>query len=156
MTSGSTRTFDTIVKTLDVPVSPALAFTMFTEELYGWWPYRTHSIGQQHVAAIIMEPRVGGRLYERLRDGTEHAWGEVRAWDPARSFTTTWYPGQDDARATELTLTFTPTEGGTRVVLDHCGWEVFGDEGAEHRSGYDTGWNGVLAEFVQAAARARR
>jgi hypothetical protein len=41
---------------------------------------------------------------------------------------------------------------GTRVELEHRGWERVMDEAAEMRASYDTGWERVLCEFAEAAA----
>ncbi len=40
---------------------------------------------------------------------------------------------------------------GTRVDLEHRGWERLGDIASEAREGYESGWPGVL-ELYRAAA----
>ncbi|RPI04718.1 MAG: ATPase, partial [Actinobacteria bacterium] len=60
--------------TVDVEQSIDEAFALFTERIGTWWPTQTHSIGEERVAEVVFEPRVGGRLIERLDDRTEYAW----------------------------------------------------------------------------------
>jgi hypothetical protein len=44
---------------------------------------------------------------------------------------------------------FTAEAEGTRVRLEHAGWEVYGEKALETRSHYAEGWAGVLAHFVE-------
>ena len=39
----------------------------------------------------------------------------------------------------------------TRVELEHRGWEVHGDEAEEPFQSYTTGWDPVLARYVERA-----
>jgi hypothetical protein len=89
----------------------ALAFRTFTEDIGSWWPTRTHSVGEERVTAVILEPRVGGRFYER--------------WD-----------------------------GGTRVRLEHRGWERLGTDGVELRRDYESGWTPVMERFTRRCGEA--
>jgi uncharacterized protein YndB with AHSA1/START domain len=59
--------------------------------------------------------------------------------------------------ATEIDVTFTPADGGTRVELVHRGWERFADP-TETRASYDgeNGWTTVLALYAAAAPPTRR
>ena len=41
---------------------------------------------------------------------------------------------------------------GTRVILEHRGWERLGDRGTEARMGYADGWPRVFAELYARAA----
>ena len=56
-------------------------FALFTDGLDGWWPLHTHSIaadtfeGRVQAESITFEKRPGGRLLERMSDGTEAPWG---------------------------------------------------------------------------------
>ena len=82
---------------------------------------------------MIFEEQVGGRIYERHADGGEGEWGRVLAWEPPARFVMSWYPGNDDSKATELEVRFTAEGDGTRVDLEHRGWEILADEGQETR-----------------------
>jgi hypothetical protein len=39
----------------------------------------------------------------------------------------------------------------TRVELEHRGWDRLGDEAAEARDGYDSGWDLVLGSYAEVA-----
>ena len=92
-------------------------------------------------------------LYERMSDGQEATWGEVLVWDAPSRIVLTWHPGDEDAsRATEIEVRFTPEGDGTRVDLEHRGWERLGEQAAEAQAGYDGGWEAVLATYAEAAS----
>ena len=70
-----------IIKTVTVRAAPVRAFALFADDFARWWPLaRTHT-GPDPVDCAI-EPRVGGRVFERAADGRETPWGTVLAYDP--------------------------------------------------------------------------
>ncbi len=100
----------------------------------------------------MIEPAVGGRMYERTPDGEEHDWGQVTGWDPPRRITYLWHLRQDRADATEVEITFAPAEPtGTRMSIEHRGWEALGSRGAAQRERNQAGWSSLLAHFRAAA-----
>jgi hypothetical protein len=138
-------------KTLVVAATRERAFEVFTAGVGGWWPMATHSTGKELVEAVVIEPREGGRFYERLQDGTENDWGVVTAWEPPERFASTWHPGYDEAEEQNLEVRFTPEGEGTRVDLVHTGWERRGDLAERMLRDYDTGWDYVFGERYAAA-----
>jgi len=70
------------------------AFRLFTEDIGGWWPVAGHAVRPDQVAAVVLEGRVGGRLYERWHDGGEADWGQVLAWEPPTRLLLTWRPNR--------------------------------------------------------------
>ena len=68
-------------RSIDVAVSQARAFEVFTSGMGRWWP-RDKSIGSSPQAAVVLEPVAGGRWYETGQDGSECQWGKVLAWEP--------------------------------------------------------------------------
>jgi uncharacterized protein YndB with AHSA1/START domain len=137
-----------LVKTVVVPASPERAFELFTKEMGAWWPLATHSIGEQNAKAVRFEGAVGGRIVEYGDSGPLGYWGTVSDWDPPKSVSFTWHPGSDPKQAGQITVTFSPVDDGTEVVLTHSGWERRPD-GAEVRKSYDTGWDHVLDFYVK-------
>ena len=55
-------------KSVRVNASIERAFSVFVEQMETWWP-ATHHIGKTPFEAIFVEPRVGGRWYERNVEG---------------------------------------------------------------------------------------
>ena len=135
--------------TVDVELAIDAAFTLFTEKIGTWWPTKTHSIGEDRVAEVVFEPAdIGGRLLERLDDGTEYAWGEVLVWEPPTRLVITWHPNPEPIAMTEVEVVFAPIDDdNTRVTLTHRHWERLGAIAAEARRGYSHGWPTVLGWF---------
>jgi uncharacterized protein YndB with AHSA1/START domain len=141
-----------IVRSVQVPLDPEEAFTLFTEALDEWWPKEVHSMGEEKLAELVFETELGGRIFERWHDGSEHDWGRVVEIDRPRSISYDWQPNDLPPRPTFIQVTFTATEDGTEVRLEHSRWEALGDEAEEGRGGYSKGWQFVLGRFVEAAA----
>jgi uncharacterized protein YndB with AHSA1/START domain len=137
-----------VTKSIVVKRSPEEAFRVYTEGIATWWPLETHSPSGKS-ETLVIEPREGGRLYERTTDGEELDWGEVLAWDPPRRLVHSWHLGR--SVATEVELRFTPQGDGTLVELVHSGWERHGDYAAELRAQYDSGWDLVFGERYASA-----
>ena len=131
-----------IEKTIVVARPVEEAFRMYTEELGSWWPLRSHARNTERPDTAVLDPHVGGRLYEQTRDGEELDWGEVQVWDPPHRLVHSWHLGRPDG-ATQVEVRFAPDGDGTRVELVHRGWS---DDAAGRRSMYDTGWDFVFGE----------
>lgn len=128
------------------------AFRLFTERIGAWWPLARHSVFAGEALTVTMEPRIGGRLYEATANGRTSDWGVVTTWEPVDRVAFTWHPGDDEALATLVEVTFIDApDGGTRVDLLHTGWEVYGDMAGSAAAGYPAGWALVLERFVDAA-----
>ena len=123
------------------------AFRVFTEGLGTWWPVATHSIAKDAVETVVMEDRVGGRLYERTTGGAESDWGRMLVWEPPRRIAFEW---QITGTPTEVEVRFTPEGDRTRVDLEHRGFERL-EDGAERRESYTNGWVTVLERYAAAA-----
>ena len=62
-----------------------------------WWP-KGHSASGDPDAVVTLEPRLGGRIFERTPDGAEIDWGEITAWDPPHRLGYLWHIGRDPRR----------------------------------------------------------
>jgi uncharacterized protein YndB with AHSA1/START domain len=143
---------EAIRKTVVVKCDPARAFEVFTREIGTWWPTHTHSIGGDTVTEVVFEEHPGGRVFERHSGGGEGEWGRVLEWDPPRRLVMSWYPGHDASEATELEVRFAAEGEGTRVDLEHRGWEILGERAPQTRESYDSGWGEVLGHYTKALA----
>ena len=148
---------DPIHASVTVRRSPEESFRVFTRDMGNWWPVQAHSIavdeheGRVKVESIVVEEREGGRIYEVMSDGAEGTWATILAWDPPHRLLLAWRPNLSDNPPTEVEVTFSPDDGGTRVDLEHRSWERLGADAEAARSGYGEGWIGVLALFATAA-----
>ena len=154
-----TKTTDAVTHSVLVPLPPDAAFELFTTRFGEWWPKESHHILDTPAAEGILEPREGGRWYERAEDGRECDWGFVRAIDrPDRillawHLTPDWKFDPDPAKATEVEVRFEAEESQTRVTLEHRGFDVHGESGAAMREsvGGDGGWSSLLELYRHAA-----
>lgn len=136
----------------EVDCAPEHAFAVWTEQIDRWWP-RSHTVSGDP-ARVVLEPRVGGRLFERTTDGGEIEWGEITAWEPPRRFAYLWHIRRDRADATDVTVTFDEHGGATRVRIVHDGWDrLGGGGGAAWRDANQGGWDGLLPHFVTACTQ---
>ena len=133
-----------------VACHPARAFTLWAEQTTRWWPHG-HSVSGEPGLTVTFEPRPGGRIFERTPGGAEHDWGEVLAWEPPHRLVYLWHLRFDRADATEVEVTFTPVPEGTRVRIEHRGWERLGAVAVERRDRNHRGWAGVIEHFIRAA-----
>ena len=141
-------------KTITVRASQERAFTVFTKEFGSWWPTE-HHIGAADLADAIIEPREGGRYYERGVDGSECDWGRVLAYDPPDRVVLSWHLqgdwtyDPDPAKASEIEVRFiAEAPDRTRVELDHRHIERHNHadrvlQGIESPDG----WSGILARY---------
>jgi hypothetical protein len=144
-------------KQFTVETSQARAFRVFTEEIGAWWPLATHHISEKVAETAIIEPRNGGRWFERAADGSECEWGKVLVWDPPGRLVLGWQIGADwkyDADlVTEVDIRFVAVgPAQTRVELEHR-LDGFGARAEAMRALFDsnTAWVGVLQHFVDRA-----
>ena len=86
--AASTEVFAPVRYAVTVPLPADRAFTLFTEGFNSWWP--GHHIGTAEMAEAVLEPRTGGRYYERGVDGSECEWGQVLACDPPHRIVVAW------------------------------------------------------------------
>lgn len=129
------------------------AFDTWTRRIDTWWP-REHTATLDPGATIVLEPNLGGRLFERTSQGIEHDWGRIVAWEPPDRFGYTWHIRRDASDATDVDITFTSiAPARTRVDIVHSGWERLGTGGEDWRDANRGGWDGVLPHFVAAAER---
>jgi Activator of Hsp90 ATPase homolog 1-like protein len=138
---------------LELDCAPAHAFHTWTDRLSTWWP-RGHSVSGDPVA-VVLEPRVGGRIFERTSSGQEIDWGWVTTWDPPQRIGYRWHMRREPAEATDVDVRFNSTpDGRTRLEIVHSGWERLGAEAEAWRDANRGGWDGLLPHFTAACDRA--
>jgi uncharacterized protein YndB with AHSA1/START domain len=137
----------TIRKSVWVARPPEVSFKLFCEDIGQWWP---GGFGGQD-SRICLEGQLGGRFYERRADGSEYEIGRLTSYDPPSTVAFTWRAPSWDV-TTQVKIRFTPEADGTRVELEHSGWEQSARTRDAHKN-YDSGWGTILGHYVDACAK---
>jgi uncharacterized protein YndB with AHSA1/START domain len=139
--------------TVDAP--QVHAFRVFTER-FGDFKPREHNLLDVPIAETVLEPRVGGHIYDRGVDGSECRWARILAYEPPGRLVFTWDIGPtwqletDPDRASEVEVRFIPeTAERTRVILEHRHLDRHGDGWASVATGVDgdAGWPLYLRRY---------
>jgi uncharacterized protein YndB with AHSA1/START domain len=141
-----------------VQATPENAFEVFTEGIATWWPLATHSIqvmdeGGGTPETVIFETGPNGRIYERMSTGKDAHWANVTAWEPPNRLVLEWKVNPDAVAATEIEVRFTPEGEGTRVDLEHRGFEALGKDAEEGHRSYTQGWPKVFQDYVETVGK---
>lgn len=142
-----TQTMAPITRSVFVRCPPQRAFTLFVQQIGAWWPLDSHTAFTGERSTVSFED---GLLVERSSNGRSDTWGEVLTHEAPSELSFTWHPGRPQGPNTIVLVTFAAEDDGTRVDLEHLGWEAFGDDAEQSRSGYaaDDGWSNVIGRFV--------
>jgi uncharacterized protein YndB with AHSA1/START domain len=136
-----------------VDCPPERAFALWTERISTWWP-ADHTASGEDDLAIVLEPGVGGRVFERTRAGEEIPWGEVTLWEPPHRLGYVWHLRADRADATDVEIAFVPrADGTTRVEIEHRGWERLGAGAESWRARNERGWSTLIPHYEEAVRR---
>jgi len=115
------------VRTIDVAVGPATAFQVFTEEIDAWYVRGPYSWNEPtRAVGIRFEPGVGGRWLEvwNAASGEGFEMGRIPVWEPGARLVLTYRNVHlPPVPLTEIEVRFQAIEGGTRVTLEHRGWD---------------------------------
>jgi uncharacterized protein YndB with AHSA1/START domain len=151
---------DTSVRASVVVEAPLdRAFSVFTDGIDSWWN-RDHTIGDEPLARMVLEPRVGGRAYGVGVRGGESDWGRVLAYEPPNRFVVSWDINLqwtrelDPERSSEVEVRFIAEDPNrTRVELEHRHLDRHGEGWEQMRDsvGSAGGWPGGLEGFARAA-----
>lgn len=128
---------DRVKVTTVVAVDRRTAFRVFTEETDAWWkrgPRFRFALDREGV--VRFEPGAGGRLLEVFDEASGDAYevGRVLAWEPPARLAFQFRPRAfGPAEATEVHVRFETVEAGTRVTVEHRGWDAIpADHPARH------------------------
>lgn len=144
-----------VLVALRIAAPPHRTFAAFTDEIAAWWRSNDlFRVTDTSGGVLAFEPSAPGpptRLVEVGPDGERFTIGPVLDWDPPHRLAFGWRqatfaPGQ----ATEVRVRFEEVEGGTRVTVEHLGWNTLPREHAA-RHGFPLGpFQQRLAEWWQA------
>jgi hypothetical protein len=137
-----------------VGCTPAEAFDTWTRRISMWWP-KQHTRSRELDARVVLEPRVGGRLFERTSNGEEFHWGSVTAWDRPHRLGYLWHVTSPPDEATRVEIHFADVgDGTTRVTILHSGFDRLGDKGPPRREGNLKYWETLVPSFTTACEHA--
>jgi uncharacterized protein YndB with AHSA1/START domain len=115
-----------VMVSIRLKVPPADAFALFTSRIDAWWrrgpKYRMGPGGR-----LYFEPGEGGRLVQILDEttGEEFEIGRILVWRPGERLVFEWrLPNFTADQVTEVDIAFTPVAEGTRLTLEHRGWNA--------------------------------
>ncbi len=121
-----------ILVALRVAAPPEVVFDAFVDDIALWWrPNALFSFTPRSPGVMAFQD---GRLVERLPSGKVFEVGVVRAWERGARLVFGWRqasfaPGVE----TEVEVRFEAVETGTRVTVEHRGWDaVPADNVARH------------------------
>jgi uncharacterized protein YndB with AHSA1/START domain len=139
--------------TFEVSCPVELAFDVWTNQLARWWPL-DHTVSAEPALSVVLEGRLGGRIFERTPSGVEHDWGEVTIWEPPSRLGYTWHLNRDRGDATDVEIRFVPRgDAATQVEIEHRGWERLGGRSEDWRARNERGWSTLIPHYEEAATQ---
>jgi hypothetical protein len=139
--------------TFEVATSLEHAFRTWTLRIDRWWP-STHSESGDPELTVVLEPRLGGRMYERTRDGIEYEWGQITLWEPPVRLGYSWHIRRPPNESTDVLISFTElAPRRTRVDIHQTAWERVGPDAPDWRDRNRTAWTSLFPHFTAYAER---
>ncbi len=140
----------TVVVSSEVELDPARAFEVFTTETHAW--FRPVPGGGAWPRSLRFEPGAGGRVLDVGADGDVRTVGHVLTWETRPRLVFTLEIDHPDrgigSGTTEVEVRFDPVDSGTRISLEHRGWDPLvvraGDPTLDH---YLDRWMALLASY---------
>jgi hypothetical protein len=144
---------ESVTASVEVGVDSTTAFTIFTEEIDRWWrPGPINWYDSWRAVGTRFEPGVGGRWLEVYDEeaGDVLEIGRISVWEPGRRLVLAYRDGGHDLDGTEIEVRFEAIDGGTRVTLEHRGWDHIARE-IVSRSQFAKrwGWTSILGWYKE-------
>lgn len=114
----------------------------------GWWSHRVLPTGSR----LVLEPKVGGRFYERWGDDEGALWGLVTYMKSPEALRMSGPLGMSTAASNIYEFRLEERGGSTLLQLSH--WSSGVEEG-EHKT-YDAGWRALWVHFKALVESGRR
>lgn len=160
-------TGDQVSVTVLVDVDPAVAFSVFTEEIDSWWRRGVaYRVAGRRPGTLVLECKLGGRLFEQYetKNGPRlFESGRITAWEPPAHLAFEWRGANfKEGEVTFVDVRFTPTESGkTQVALVHRGFAALRpDHPVRHGeppdvfvANFGRWWGGLLTSLREYASR---
>jgi uncharacterized protein YndB with AHSA1/START domain len=144
-----------VLVALRVAAPVARTFTAFTGEIGDWWsPNGLFRFTDRADGRLAFEPDPPQRLVEIGTDGERFEIGLVTVWDPPHRLVFGWrQAGFPAGRSTEVSVRFDAVDDGTRVTVEHSGWDAIPEDHAARHGFPLSSLQHRLAEWWQALLR---
>lgn len=141
-----------VLVALRVAAPAGRTFSAFTGEIGEWWcPNGLFQFTDRGGGRLAFEPDPPERLVEIGTDGERFEIGPVTVWDPPRRLVFGWrQAGFPAGRSTEVSVRFEPVPDGTRVTVEHFGWDAIPQDHAARHGFPLSAFQQRLAEWWQA------
>jgi activator of Hsp90 ATPase-like protein len=134
--------------TVEVALNPMIAFAVFTEEIGRWWrPGPINWNNSKRAIGTRMEAKVGGSWIEIYDEATGEGFeqGKITVWEPGSRLAFLYRDAGKALDGTEVEVRFEAIDDGTRVTLEHRGWDKLpADVVQQMRPLKRWGWSNVL------------
>jgi uncharacterized protein YndB with AHSA1/START domain len=152
-----------VLVALRIAATPERTFAAFTDEIASWWkPNALFRFTRREGTHLAFEPDPPEHLVEVGQDGERVEIGPVLHWEPPSLLVFGWrQAGFPEGRSTEVSVRFDPVDTGTRVTVEHVGWDEIRQQSAA-RHGFPLGpfqqrlaewWQELLASLDDRATR---
>ncbi len=144
-----------VLVALRVAAPAGRTFAAFTGEIGEWWcPNQLFRFTDRAGGRLAFEPDPPERLVEIGVDGERFEIGPVTVWNPPHRVVFGWrQAGFPADRSTEVSVRFDPVENGTRVTVEHFGWDAIPQENAARHEFPLNAFQQRLAEWWQLLLR---
>jgi uncharacterized protein YndB with AHSA1/START domain len=144
-----------VLVALRVAAPVARTFTAFTGEIGEWWcPNGLFRFTDRPGGRLAFEPDPPERLVEIGPHGERFEIGPVTVWDPPRRLVFGWrQQGFPADRSTEVCVHFDAVASGTRVTVEHFGWDAIPEDHAARHGFPLAAFQQRLAEWWQVLLR---
>ncbi len=142
-------------QSIQIAASPEKVFHAYVEKINEWWPWQgksnryTWAPKSTEPSEIRFEPKLGGRYFERFKDGSEFEIGRITTYEPPSKLAFTWAGRDWPPGQSFFELSFDAEAGGTLLTLTHSGFEIFGEQAEEMVQGYTLGSAEILGVFAE-------
>ena len=149
---------DKLQRSVEVKAPQKRAFEVFVHHFHEWWPSE-YTWSQDVLEVIAIEPKQGGRCYERGPNGFECDWGRVIEFDPPNAIVFTWQigpnrePVPDQGKASIVEVHFKDQgENQTDVQVNHHSFSRHGEQWQQYIAGLGSpqGWSWLLDKYAAA------
>lgn len=116
---------------VDISIDSESAFDLFTNDIDRWWRRDPMNWNDpDRAVGVRFEPGVNGRWIEvhDAATGEGFEMGKIIAWDQGKRIVFTYFDAGHEIDGTEVEIRFEAIDGGTRVSVEHRGWERVAEE----------------------------